>query len=130
MFIQHLNLEQQSALYHFSKQLIAIDGHIDERETLLLETIVSQCSNNVDLDRTFNLVELSPLFSEHSEKMAFLLELVGVGYADQILVESENNFIKHIAEAIGVDLSLTEQLKDWVQRQMALAIEAQKLLEE
>ncbi|EHD0101816.1 TerB family tellurite resistance protein [Vibrio vulnificus] len=129
MFIQHLNLEQQSALYHFSKRLIATDGHIDERETLLLETIAAQCCSNVDLDKTFDLAELSPLFSENSEKMSFLIELIGVGYADQTLEESENNFIKHIAETIGVELSRLEELKDWVQRQIALVTEAQKFLE-
>ncbi|EIZ1360319.1 TerB family tellurite resistance protein [Vibrio vulnificus] len=129
MFIQHLNLEQQSALYHFSKRLIATDGHIDERETLLLETIAVQCCNNVDLDKTFDLAELSPLFSENSEKMSFLIELIGVGYADQTLEESENNFITHIAETIGVELSRLEELKDWVQRQIALVTEAQKFLE-
>ncbi|WP_404418826.1 TerB family tellurite resistance protein [Marinospirillum sp.] len=130
MFIHYLNLDQQSALYHFSKQLIAVDGHIDERENLLLETIVSQCSDNANLDKSYDLVELSSLFSKHSEKMAFLLELVGVGYADQVLKESENDFIKHISETIGVDLSRIEEMKGWVQRQLALVTEAQNFLEE
>lgn len=129
MFIQHLNLEQQSALYHFSKQLIATNGHIDERETLLLETIAAQCFDNVDLDKTFDLVELSTLFSENSNKMSFLIELIGVGYADQTFDEIENNFIKHIAETIGVELSRLEELKDWVKRQMDLVAEAHKFLE-
>tara|TARA_Y100000296_G_scaffold86795_1_gene127883 strand:- start:2321 stop:2713 length:393 start_codon:yes stop_codon:yes gene_type:complete len=129
MFIQNLNLDQQSALYHFSKQLIATDGHIDERETLLLETIVAQCGKNVDLEKTFEKTELSMLFLENSEKMSFLIELIGVGYADQKLEESENNFIKHIAETIGVEMSRLEELKDWVQRQIALVTEAQKFLE-
>ncbi|WP_135458893.1 TerB family tellurite resistance protein [Vibrio echinoideorum] len=129
MFIQHLNLDQQSALYHFSKQLIAADGHIDDRETLLLETIVAQCSDSVDLSRIFDLIELSALFSETPQKMAFLIELVGVGYADQVFDESEDNFIRHIAEVIGVDLPRLEKLKDWVQRQMTLVTEAQQFLE-
>lgn len=128
MFIQHLDREQQSALYHFSKQLIAADNHIDKRETLLLETFEAQFSDNVDLNRTFDLDELSALFSVHSEKMAFLIELVGVGYADRVLEESENNFINHIAETISVELSRLDELKDWVERQMALVAEAQKLL--
>ena len=130
MFIQHLNLKQQSALYYFSKQLIAVDGHIDERETLLLETIAMQSGSDIDLDATFDLIELSKLFSEKPQKMAFLIELVGVGYADQILNESENGFIKHVAETIGVDLPQLEAVKDWVQRQMALVTEAQTFLEE
>lgn len=130
MFIQHLNRKQQSALYYFSKQLIAVDGHIDERETLLLETIATQCSSDTDFDAAFDLVELSTLFSEKPQKMAFLIELVGVGYADQILNESENGFIQHVAETIDVELPQLEEVKDWVQRQMALVTEAQKFLEE
>lgn len=130
MFIQNLNLEQQSALYHFSKKLITADDHVDERETLLLETIVAQCSDNVDFNKTFTLVELSTLFSNNSQKVAFLIELIGVGYADQVLEESEDNFIKHIAETINVESQRLDELKSWVQRQMALVVEAQKLLGE
>ena len=44
--------------------------------------------------------------------------------------ESEDNFIRHIAEVIGVDLPRLEELKDWVQRQMTLVTEAQQFLEE
>ncbi|EHR1106430.1 TerB family tellurite resistance protein [Vibrio parahaemolyticus] len=128
MFIQNLNLEQQSALYHFSKKLIVADDHVDERETLLLETIAAQCSDNVDFDKIFTLDELSTLFSNNTQKIAFLIELLGVGYADQVLEESEDNFIKHIAETIGVELHSLDELKSWVQRQMALVVEAQKLL--
>lgn len=61
--------------------------------------------------------------------MAFLIELVGVAYADQVIEESEDNFIKSVAESLNVDLSIIEELKDWVQRQMALVLEAEKFLE-
>lgn len=130
MFIQYLNHDQQEALYHFSKQIVAADGHTDENETLLLKSIVAQCSDNIDLDRTLDLLELPALFSEYSQKIAFLIELVGVGYADQTLAESENDVINRIAETIGVSLPRLEELKDWVQRQLALMTEAQKFLEE
>ncbi|TOH26249.1 DNA repair protein, partial [Vibrio parahaemolyticus] len=43
--------------------------------------------------------------------------------------ESEDNFIKSVAESLNVDLSIIEELKDWVQRQMALVLEAEKFLE-
>lgn len=131
MFIQHLNTEQQSALYHFSKQLISADGHIDERETLLLKTIVSQCSNslNLDLGASFPLEQLSELFKEQPQKIAFLIELVGVAYADQVLQESEVNFLRNITEALGIELIRLEEIKEWVQQQMQLVEKAQKLLE-
>ena len=48
MFIQQLNSVQQAALYSFSKKLISVDGNIDERETILLETIALQCQANMD----------------------------------------------------------------------------------
>ncbi|MCV5232838.1 TerB family tellurite resistance protein, partial [Escherichia coli] len=69
------------------------------------------------------------IFSEKAQKMAFLIELVGVAYADQVIEESEDNFIKSVAESLNVDLSIIEELKDWVQRQMALVLEAEKFLE-
>lgn len=129
MFIQHLNDEQQAALYYFSKELIASDGYVDERETLLLEGITAQCNNSANLDKTFDIKKLSEIFSEKAQKMAFLIEFVGVAYADQVIAESEDNFIKSVAESLNVDLSIIEELKDWVQRQMALVLEAEKFLE-
>ena len=61
--------------------------------------------------------------------MAFLIELVGVAYADQVIEENEDNLIKNVAEALSVELSLIDELKDWVQRQMTLVFEAEKFLE-
>ncbi len=129
MFIQHLNDEQQAALYHFSKELIAADGYIDERETLLLDGIIAQCNNSADLEQKFDIKQIPEIFSEKAQKMAFLIELVGVAYADQVIEENEDNLIKNVAEALSVELSLIDELKDWVQRQMALVFEAEKFLE-
>ena len=129
MFIQHLNDEQQAALYHFSKELIAADGYVDERETLLLDGIIAQCNNSADLEQKFDIKQIPEIFSEKTQKMAFLIELVGVAYADQVIEENEDNLIKNVAEALSVELSLIDELKDWVQRQMALVFEAEKFLE-
>tara|TARA_B100001059_G_C17641756_1_gene479793 strand:+ start:391 stop:783 length:393 start_codon:yes stop_codon:yes gene_type:complete len=129
MFIQHLNDEQQAALYHFSKELIAADGYVDERETLLLDGIIAQCNNSADLEQKFDIKQIPEIFSEKAQKMAFLIELVGVAYADQVIEENEDNLIKNVAEALSVEQSLIDELKDWVQRQMALVFEAEKFLE-
>ncbi|TOF85930.1 TerB family tellurite resistance protein, partial [Vibrio parahaemolyticus] len=95
----------------------------------LLEGITAQCNNSVNLGKAFDIKKLSAIFSEKAQKMAFLIELVGVAYADQVIEESEDNFIKSVAESLNVDLSIIEELKDWVQRQMALVLEAEKFLE-
>ncbi|MEQ6345463.1 TerB family tellurite resistance protein [Vibrio cyclitrophicus] len=129
MFIQHLNDEQQAALYHFSKELIAADGYVDERETLLLDGIIAQCNNSADLEQKFDIKQIPEIFSEKAQKMAFLIELVGVAYADQVIEENEDNLIKNVAEALSVEQSLIDELKDWVQRQMTLVFEAEKFLE-
>ena len=129
MFIQHLNDEQQAALYHFSKELIAADGYVDERETLLLDGIIAQCNNSADLEQKFDIKQIPEIFSEKTQKMAFLIELVGVAYADQVIEENEDNLIKNVAEALSVEQSLIDELKDWVQRQMTLVFEAEKFLE-
>lgn len=129
MFVQYLNADQQAALYHFSKKLIEIDNDVDYREVNLLEVIVSQCEEFVDFNASFDLTQLRALFSDQSQKMAFLIELVGVGLADQILNADESKFLEHIAETLNVQLSQLEEIKHWVQRQMMLIAESQRFLE-
>ena len=82
-----------------------------------------------DLEQKFDIKQIPEIFSEKAQKMAFLIELVGVAYADQVIEENEDNLIKNVAEALSVELSLIDELKDWVQRQMALVFEAEKFLE-
>ncbi|WP_278183373.1 TerB family tellurite resistance protein [Vibrio misgurnus] len=129
MFIQYLNSEQQAILITFTKKIIAVDGHIDEKEELMLETIRSQCDVNVNLDSNPELDELGRLFEFKHQKVAFILELIGVAYADETYQDSEKAVIGHLAEILNISPSLLIDMESWVKRQMILVKEANLLME-
>ncbi len=129
MFIQHLNSEQQTALFSFAKKIIAIDGYIDEKEELMLGTIRSQCEANLNFDRELGLEKLGNMFEHRHQKVAFMLELIGVAYADETYHESEKAIIGHVAEVLGISSSLLTDMESWVKRQMILVKEANLFME-
>lgn len=129
MFIQHLNNEQQATLIAFAKKIIAVDGHIDEKEELMLETIRSQCDVNVNFDSKPELDELGSLFELQHQKVAFMLELIGVAYADETYQDSEKAVIGHLAEVLNISPSLLTDMESWVKRQMILVKEANLFME-
>ncbi|WP_318476504.1 TerB family tellurite resistance protein [Photobacterium leiognathi] len=129
MFIQQLNVAQQAALFCFSKQLIAADNNIDDRELFVLETIKAQCDTTTDFEATVQLSSLSALFIEPSQKAAFMFELIGVAYADEQIQESEQMLISQIAEILNIATSHLEEIKNWVQRQLILVNEAKQIME-
>lgn len=129
MFIQHLNNEQQATLITFAKKIIAIDGNIDEKEELMLEAIRSQCDDSVNFDSNPELGELGSLFEFQHQKVAFMLELIGVAYADETYQDSEKTVIGQIAEVLNISPSLLTDMDNWVKRQMILVNEAKLFME-
>lgn len=129
MFIQHLNNKQQATLIAFAKEIIAADGHIDEKEELMLEKICSQCDVNVHYDSKPELDELGGLFEFQHQKVAFMLELIGVAYADETYQESEKAVIGNLAEILNISPSLLTDMENWVRRQMILVKEANLFME-
>lgn len=129
MFIQHLNNEQQATLIAFTKKIIAVDGHIDEKEKLMLETIRSQCDANVNFDSKPEFDKIDSLFEFKHQKVAFMLELIGVAYADETYQESEITVIRNLAETLDISPSLLTDMENWVKRQMILVKEANLFME-
>lgn len=129
MFIQHLSNDQQAALFCFAKKIIAVDGHIDEKEEVMLEAIRAQCNDNVNFDLSIDLGSLIGLFEYKHQKVSFMLELIGVAYADEDYQESEKTIIAHLAEAFEIPSTLLEDMESWVRRQMILVKEANLFME-
>lgn len=129
MFIKQLNVAQQSALFHFAKQLIAADNNVDDRERLVLETIRAQCDTNTDFEAMVELSSLPTLLVETAQKAAFMLEMVGVAYADEKIHENEWVLINQIAEILDITPLRLEEIKNWVHRQLTLVKEAKQFME-
>ncbi|EKZ8664216.1 TerB family tellurite resistance protein [Vibrio alginolyticus] len=95
----------------------------------MLETIRSQCDVNVNFDSKPELDELGSLFELQHQKVALMLELIGVAYADETYQDSEKAVIGHLAEVLNISPSLLTDMESWVKRQMILVKEANLFME-
>lgn len=126
MFVGRLNTRQQSLLLTLSKQLIAADGNIHDKEHALLASLQVQMAPGVE---DASGLRLDEEFQSTESKVSLLLELLGLAHADQDYHLTEKDFIAKVAKAIGVDANLLADMESWVVRQLALVREAEAFME-
>ncbi len=127
MFVQYLSERQQSALLHYAQQMARADGFVadDEQEQLdVLRDQVQPGVKAVDVP----LDELAALFDDRMSRIAFLLEVVGMGYANDEFDPAESQLANSLVNALGVGDDVLDDIKSWVVRQLSLLREAQRLM--
>lgn len=127
MFVNNLNPRQQECLLGLSKLLVEADGSLSEKESEILAVIESQCETSVAVVED-PLSALGEYFEDNSSKVALMLELVGIAYADSEYHEAEQALIKKIAGLLNVSFDLLSDIEKWVERQFALVQEAKELM--
>lgn len=129
MFVQYLNERQQGALLHYAHEMMCIDGTVAGEELALLDVLRQQARPGVEAENV-PLEDLSSLFDDRSTRVAFLLEVVGMGYANEDFDSNESQLATDIADALMLgDESTLEDVKSWVIRQLVLVREAKQLIE-
>ncbi len=130
MFIQNLNEIQQHALLSLSNQIVSVDGNIDEREIAMLNTLRSRCNSTLNNDIHVKPEQLRGMFETKIQKTSFMLELIGMAFADHDYGSEEKLFLSEIANILDISEVQLEDFENWVQRQFILVQEANRFMEE
>lgn len=129
MFVQYLNERQQGALLHYAHEMMRVDGSVAGEELVHLDALRNQAQSGVEAEDV-PIEELSSLFDDRLSRVAFLLEVVGMGYANRDFDPAESQLAKDLAKALTVgDEDILEDVKSWVKRQLLLVGEAHQLME-
>ena len=128
MFVHYLNERQQSALLHYAHEMMRVDGAVAGEELALLDILRDQAEPGIKAEDV-PLEELSGLFDDRLTRIAFLLEVVGMGYANQDFDPAESQLARDLANALALGDNTLEDVKSWVTRQLLLVQEAKKLME-
>ena len=129
MFVQYLNERQQGALLHYAHEMMRVDGSVAGEELVHLDALRNQAQPGVEA-KDVPIGELSSLFDDRLSRVAFLLEVVGMGYANRDFDPAESQLAKDLAKALAVgDDGILEDVKSWVKRQLLLVGEAHQLME-
>ncbi len=129
MFISNLNQKQQETLLQLAKKIIAIDGIIDEKESLMIEAIKKEMHPKTNIESNHK-EPLNSIFISKKEASSLLFELIGLAYADDEYHEEESRFINEIASQLNISKENLYVMENWVQRQLCLSREAIYLMEE
>ena len=127
MFVQYLSERQQSALHHYAQQMARADGSVADDEQEQLDVLREQVQLGVEAVDV-PLDELAALFDDRMSRVAFLLEVVGMGYANDEFDPAESQLANNLVNALGVGDDVLVDIKSWVVRQLSLLREAQRLM--
>lgn len=129
MFIQNLDTNQQSILLAMAEEVIAADGDLHELQLGLLDLIRSQATFGLKPQKIEDS-KLPETFDTSRSKYSLMLELIGVANANNEYHDEEKKLIKRYAEALDIDQSKLSSLEAWVEKQLALTIEVDKIFRE
>lgn len=128
MFVQYLNEKQQAALLHYAREIMVADNAIDAEESLHMEVLHTQVRSGVQSE-AIPIHQLCDLFSDRPSQVILLLELIGMGYADEEFDVRESELVNKIARAFSVaETGTLDNIESWVRRQLLLLKEAQELM--
>ncbi len=126
MFVQYLNERQQGALLHYADRIMRVDGVIDAKEMVHIETLRDQAPGVKAEDLAVE--DLPRVFEDRSSRIAFLLELVAMGYVNEAFDPSESELVGRVAAAFSLGSDM-DDVESWVRRQLLLTREARELME-
>ena len=129
MFVQNLNERQQGVLLHYADEVMRADRKIDAAELMAMDMLRNQAEPGVKAEDV--AIEALPgLFEDRLSRVSFLLELVGMGYANEDFDPTQSELVSQIARVFAFHENGTiEAIEKWVQDELALMKEAQQLME-
>lgn len=129
MFVQNLNERQQGVLLHYADEVMRADRRIDAAELMAMDMLRNQTEPGVKAEDV--PVEALPgLFEDRLSRVSFLLELVGMGYANEDFDPTQSELVNDIARVFSLhENGVIEAIEKWVQDELALTKQAQQLME-
>ena len=129
MFVQNLNERQQGVLLHYADEVMRADRRIDAAELMEMDILRNQAEPGVKAEDV-PIGALPGLFEDRLSRVSFLLELVGMGYANENFDPEQSELVNQIARVFGFHENGTiEAIEQWVQDELALMKQAQQLME-
>ena len=92
MFTQNLNERQQGILLHYADEVMRVDGHIHSKELVALDQLRSQMIAGMKAEEV-PIDALPDIFKLRLSRVYFLLELVGMGYANENFEPKQSDLV-------------------------------------
>ena len=128
MFLHDLSPEQRRAFLVLARQVIDADRRLSIQEVERLDRLYVEAGVPAEMaDAPGAVGDLNLLFPSDRARVVVVLDLLLVGYADNVLDPREAQAIRDIAARLGIDAATWEDALGWARRYQALLEEAGRL---
>ena len=125
MFLEDLSAEQQEALLCLAHDVVVSDGDLRPGETQIMEDLRREMRIRDDFEPRYMAVgEARTLFSSRRARLAALLSLIRVAYADRSYEIEEQCFLQDLRHAFDISDQDFDTCETWVKRFISLEQEA------
>ncbi|MDQ3071796.1 MAG: hypothetical protein M3Q97_00835 [Bacteroidota bacterium] len=125
MFLHQLNQEEKKAFITLAKEFIMVDGELSPEEEELLTQMMGELGITDGFkENEYTRQQLFGMFKNRRARVATIIEMQGLGYANMEYHTEEIAFIEEMAKAFDISDDELEGIDDWVVRQVALLHEA------
>ncbi len=130
MFLQYMDAEQRRALVIFAYYIMAADHMVVPEEQAIITALEHELALTDDIHPAEMLVEpLFKLFPDRRSRMAVMLKLYAVAYADRKIHPKEKALLEDYAQRIGLTPAEVKALDKWGRRHTELVEEARHVVE-
>jgi uncharacterized tellurite resistance protein B-like protein len=131
MFLFHLNSDERRAFVGLAKHLIAADDRERPDEVGVLRLMERELGIAVaELPATPPHAEVLAKFSSKASRVAVLMELLTLAYADGEPHPEEMELLKTVAAGLEIPELRLLEMEDWIVRQLSLNSQANAFLNE
>ena len=129
MFLESLDDRQRRALVVMSHHMMVADHTVTAEEMDLIRVLESELAISEPLSpqELFEPADIE-LFTEPRAKVAAVLKLVAVAYADRKIVSNEFSELRRIAGELGFSPEQFDRIRAWGKAHMELVEAAQAML--
>ncbi|HEU4580035.1 MAG TPA: TerB family tellurite resistance protein [Polyangiaceae bacterium] len=129
MFLFHLSRDERRAFVGLAKHLIAADAREQPDEIGVLRLMERELGIPVaELPATPPRADVLATFSSKASRVAVLMELLTLAYADGEPHPEEMELLKTVAAGLQIPELRLLEMEDWIVRQLSLNAEANAFL--
>lgn len=129
MFLYELTQAQKEAFICLGHNVVVSDGDLTPDEQVMMETLRREMGLDESFEPHYIPVEgIHELFESQRARVAVLINLIRLGYADGAFEVEEQMLVNQICQELKVDDEQFTRIENWVRRLIALEKEAGALM--
>lgn len=129
MFLSELNQDQREAFICLAHDVVVSDGDLSPAESAMMEKLRREIDLPADFEPHYIPVEgIESIFNTTHARIAVVINLVHLGYADGAFEIEEQFLLKEICRLFVIDETTFKRIENWVLRLISLEREALSLM--